>query len=133
MSIVKVSEFKDMNEITLTATEVSTVINALDNFLFEGFSDLDVKIEYLEDMEGSDYWESTEFSSIIERSVNSITEELNRLVDLIVLITHVDPSYNPSDGSHCELYNIDSYLENLGKLRNRCAKILSSDKITTKK
>lgn len=132
MSIVKVSEFKDMNEIVLTASEVSTVINALDNFLFEGLSDLEVKIDYIEDMENSDYWEPAEFSSIIERSVNSITEELNRLGDLIVLITHVDPSYNPSDGSHCELYNIDSYLENLGKLRNRYMKILSSNKIITK-
>lgn len=132
MSIVKVSEFKDINEIVLTACEVSTVINALDNLLFEGLSDLDAKLEYFEDMENSDYWEPAEFSSIIERSVNSITEELNRLGDLIVLITHVDPSYNPSDGSHCELYNIDSYLENLGKLRNRYMKILSSNKIITK-
>lgn len=133
MSIVKISELNDINEITLTAGEVSTIINALDNFLFEGLSDLDAKLEYFEDMENSDYWEPAEFSSIIERSINSITEELNRLGDLIVLITHVDPSYNPSDGSHCELYNIDSYLENLGKLRNRYVKILSSDKIITKK
>ena len=126
MNIVKISDLPDINEIKLTSGEISMIINSIDNTIFEGFDDVDLNLGYLEGLLAVKA-ELSEGEVQIKHNLLSeqIPQTLQWLSDLIILITHVDPSYDAVHETHCELYNMETYLENLRKLNKRYAEVIS--------
>lgn len=128
MNIVKISDLPDINEVTLTPYEISSIINCIDNSIFELIDDISINLEYVNELIESNSGVSEEEIDIKKNILtNQIPVDLHRLSGLVTLITHVDPSYNAETDTHCELYNLDTYLDNLKKLSKMYAETISKD------
>lgn len=128
MNIVKISDLPDINEVTLTPYEISSIINCIDNSIFELIDDVSINLQYVNELIENNNDISEEGLDIKKNLLtNQIPIDLHRLSGLVVLITHVDPSYNAETDTHCELYNLNMYLDNLNKLSNMYEETISKD------
>lgn len=124
-NVIKISELPDFNDIRLSSSEIITVIYSLDNSLFEIIDDIELNLDFVDNILDTGTIPE-EYRDIVDNILtNEIYADIKRALDLVTLITHIDPVYNEETNTFLEIYDASQYVENIQKLTFRYGNLIT--------